>query len=291
MRHQLTARYQADMAIDHILDNLKPLYLTALCLLLTLIVGFFDHMTGTEINFFIFYAAPIWVATWYISKYQGVIFSLISMITWYSLILYSEKEYSSGFIPLWNGLIRLTFFMFIVYALTNIKEKLRLEELNADYDSLTGLLNGRGFRERLTILFPMLQRDEKKYTVAFIDLDNFKKVNDTMGHAEGDKVLKTVGEVMISNLRKSDLVSRLGGDEFIIFLPDTDINHSKTVMENMKQKLDMAVEENNWPIGFSIGVCVFDSATDTESAIKTTDAVMYDIKRTGKNNILYKEFI
>lgn len=278
------------MSIDNTLNNLKSLHLTALCFLLALIVGFFDYITGTEINFFIFYGAPIWLATWHGGKYKGVVFALICMIIWYLLILYSGKEFSNDLIPIWNSLIRLTFFMFIVYALTNIKEKLRLEELNADYDSLTGLLNGRGFRERLTILFPMLQREQKKYTVAFIDLDNFKKVNDTMGHAEGDKVLKTVGDIMIKNLRKSDLVSRLGGDEFIIFLPDTDMDHSKTAIESMKQKLDEAVKSNNWPIGFSIGVCIFDSAkTDTENAIKITDAVMYDIKHQGKNNIQYKE--
>lgn len=279
-------------AIDQSLAKRSLPFLYALCTLLVAAVGFLDYASGFEISFFIFYGIPIWIAAWYIGRKPGIIIAFISLFSWFIADAFTGHQYSHPLIPYWNGLIRLGFFLFTAWTLDMIKAKLRLEELNADFDGLTGILNGRGFKKRTGILFPLIARERQPYALAFIDIDNFKQVNDTKGHAEGDRILRDVAGLISRSLRASDLVSRMGGDEFVIFLPRTDNTRSKTVLANLKTKLDAMKAANGWPIGFSIGVGVFDSAlTPVDEGIRAADALMYDVKKDGKGTIAYKDFV
>ncbi len=270
--------------------NNSLMFLGIICLALIAVLGVIDYVTGYEINFFIFYAAPIWLAGWYGNRRLGLLSAITCGVMWFIVDQYTGRQYSHPLIPYWNGSIRITFFLFVLYALSNIKEKLKLEQLNADYDSLTDLLNGRGFREKLDVLFPLMKREKDVYSLAFIDLDNFKHVNDSMGHAEGDKVLKSVAGVMREGVRSSDLVSRLGGDEFVVFFPNTDRDQVQNVMDGLRRKLDTAVKQNQWPIGFSIGVCTFSSNENSiEEAVAIADSLMYDVKKQEKGGVFYKD--
>ncbi|MBI4030688.1 MAG: GGDEF domain-containing protein [Proteobacteria bacterium] len=136
-------------------------------------------------------------------------------------------------------------------------------------------------------MLPFLKREGYAYALAFIDVDNFKQVNDTKGHAEGDRILTEVARIMKDSLRESDMVARLGGDEFIIFLPRADAEKSKSVLRALKEKLDSVVRENDWPIGFSIGTGVFDGGLPIETAIIKADTMMYQAKKNGKNSIFF----
>lgn len=285
------------MDIQVRVDNLKTFFnkgdmaLTLFCVGLLFLVGWVDFITGFEFQFFVFYVLPIWLATWKGSSRLGYLFVVLSTVSWFGVDSYAMHPYSSPFIPIWNGLIRSVVFFYIVYSVDNIKTRLMLEEIHADYDVLTGILNGRGFRDRLETLFPLIRREQKTCTLAFIDVDNFKQVNDTLGHAVGDRVLKAVAEVMKTGVRSSDLVSRLGGDEFVVFLPDTQEAQAKIVLEKLKAKLQTTVQEAGWPIGFSIGSYTFNSGqTDLTDALSNADALMYQVKREGKNKISFKSF-
>lgn len=258
---------------------------------MTCVVGFLDALTGYELNFFIFYLAPVSIAAWHGSKKMGLFIAGLSGFIWVLIDLYSGHEYSHFFIPFWNGGIRMSVFVIMAIALSNLKTQMDLRELNAYHDSLTGLLNSLGFREKAEPLLQFVKRNHEHYSLAFIDLDNFKHVNDTLGHAEGDLVLKNVGLVMAENLRKSDLVCRMGGDEFIILLPNLNEMKVRKVLDDLKIKMGAMAKENKWPIGFSIGVGIFNgSRTPLEDAIAQADALMYDVKRHGKNAIFYKDF-
>ncbi len=268
----------------------KPFGIYLICFFLLGIIGFLDFVTGYEISFFIFYALPIWLATWYGGRKSGLLFAFICIIGWLIADFMTGHDYSHPLIPYWNAAIRLGFFVMTAIALDNVKEKLRLEELQADFDGLTGLLNGRGFRERAAILFPLLRREQQPYAIAFIDVDNFKHVNDTKGHAEGDLVLKKVAATMRNSLRASDMLSRLGGDEFVILLPRTGAQQTETVLTQLKNALDQTARDAGWPIGFSIGAGIFDSTgTEIENALSAADALMYDVKKSGKGKIVLKD--
>jgi diguanylate cyclase (GGDEF)-like protein len=116
-------------------------------------------------------------------------------------------------------------------------------------------------------------------------------VNDTLGHTEGDRVLKTVASVLLVSIRKADLVGRLGGDEFVVLLPETTRAGAVIVFENMREALLKRAAEHGWPIGFSIGVAAFETAPKSlGEAIKLADALMYRVKNSGKNRIVFEEF-
>ncbi len=276
--------------LDTQLSKAPPPIQLLIFTLLSIFLGFIDLKTGIEINFFIFYGLPIWLTTWYLGEKKGIYIAILCLAIWFTQDFISTKIYTNPFAPFWNGGIRFIFFLFIIYSLKNIRQKLLLEELNADFDALTGILNTRGFKERLEILFPFLSRNKQLYIIAFIDLDNFKKLNDTQGHSEGDKALKTVSTIMTQSLRKSDLVGRLGGDEFVLFLSNIDIEDAEKIITQMKEELDIAMKNFDWPIGFSIGVCAFDSQQTTpEAAIKYADELMYEVKSAGKGTASYKK--
>ena len=161
----------------------------------------------------------------------------------------------------------------------------------AQTDGLTGLMNGRAFREAAQKLFDLCRRIERPATLGYIDLDNFKTVNDSLGHAEGDVLLKVVGSALLKCVRSSDLVGRLGGDEFAVILPDTNHTQARTVMKKIHQKLTEEVRMHNWTVGFSIGVAILCIPPSTaDEAIKLADNLMYGVKKAGKNDILYEEF-
>ena len=131
---------------------------------------------------------------------------------------------------------------------------------------------------------------EKTLTIAYIDLDNFKKVNDEQGHEEGDRVLKEVSLTVLAQIRKSDIFSRIGGDEFTLLLPETDSNEAYGLIERIHNEMTILVKANNWPITFSIGIVSFVSTPNSvKEMIDVADTLMYSVKKTSKNRIVVQE--
>ncbi len=163
----------------------------------------------------------------------------------------------------------------------------KIKEL-AFFDPLTGLSNRFSLQERLKQALSLAERNEKQLAVMLIDLDNFKTINDTLGHSAGDQLLIQVSKLLSASVRQSDLVARLGGDEFVVVLPDID---SPTDAANVADKILIAMSAA-YPIGGqelftspSIGICLYpDDATLSEELIKKADVAMYHAKSNGKNN-------
>lgn len=255
------------------------------------IIGLFDFYTGYELSFSIFYLLPVSAAVWYNGKKTGVIVSAISAVVWFFVDHYSGHIYSMAVIPLWNGFVRLGFFILITILLAEIKIRLQNETRLARLDNLTGLMNAHYFKSSTQTQMDIALRYNHNIVFGYIDLDNFKSVNDTMGHSAGDRVLKDVGRVLKDTLRTSDLAGRLGGDEFAVFLPETNNEGAVLVFTKVRQKLLEMVKANGWPIGFSMGVAIFQNIPkDPDAALKFADGLMYKVKKGGKNNILYEEF-
>ena len=156
----------------------------------------------------------------------------------------------------------------------------------ADHDALTGLPNRRLLEDRLTQALAASQRNRKQTAVVFVDLDRFKNINDTLGHSAGDLVLKEVAERLMKQLRVVDTVCRMGGDEFVVVLPEIKrasdaANVAAKILETMSHPFTVADRELN--ITPSIGISVFpDDGRDAESLIRNADAAMYHAKGTGR---------
>ncbi len=263
--------------------------LTSLSIVIAIAV--IDHATGYELSFSIFYLLPVVLASWYGGVYQGSLLSLVSAVVWLMVDNTAGHQYSRAFIPFWNAGVRFGFFIVIARLIATVRSQLEKERRMARLDVLTGTMSGHAFRDAVQIILRVATRYGQPTAIGYIDLDNFKNVNDTLGHAEGDHVLKMVASFLLKSVRRADLVARLGGDEFAIFLPETTSSGAATMFENLRTRLLKETRERGWPIGFSIGVAVFRTAPPSvDEAIKLADALMYRVKNGGKNNILLEEF-
>ena len=162
----------------------------------------------------------------------------------------------------------------------------RALNLQARTDALTGLLNRRGFETQMAFAVALARRSSRPLSLITVDVDHFKRVNDTYGHEAGDEVLRRLARTLESRLRGSDVVARLGGEEFVALLPDTDL----TGAQSIAQALVTAMAEQQDPvvgtITVSAGVATMRGAEDTGAAmLRRGDAALYDAKGQGRNRV------
>jgi diguanylate cyclase (GGDEF)-like protein len=273
------------------LKQRSPYQVTFASLIFVVALAAVDHATGYELSFSIFYLFPIALAAWYGGRHQGIFLCIVSAAVWFIVDRTSGHHYSRAFIPYWNAGVRFIFFILTTELLTTLKDQLEKEQIMARLDGLTGAMNGRAFREDAQTILRIASRYGRPTVIGYIDIDNFKTVNDTLGHTEGDHVLRSVAAILLKSVRGADLIGRMGGDEFAILLPETEYSGATAMFDSLREELLKEAGKKGWPIGFSIGVAVFQIAPPSvDEAIKLADALMYRVKKGGKNNILFDRF-
>ncbi len=165
------------------------------------------------------------------------------------------------------------------------------QKLNYDatHDALTGLINRRGFEEKAETVIRNNKVNNRKHSLCFIDLDQFKIVNDTCGHEAGDELLRRISNIFTDNVRKSDTLARLGGDEFAILMEDCELEYSyqrATTLLKVIQDFDFLWQGESFKVGLSIGIVVFDnSVTNLIDLMRQVDSACYIAKDMGRNRI------
>ncbi|MEH0166805.1 diguanylate cyclase [Paucibacter sp. JuS9] len=163
------------------------------------------------------------------------------------------------------------------------------EELSqiARQDPLTGLPNRRAADERLRSEFVRMKRSLMGYAVLMVDIDNFKRINDRHGHAEGDRVLSGVANLLAVSLRESDFVARFGGEEFLVVLPDTDLSTATCVAEKLREAAEVAEDPHVGRVTMSIGLAMASPAhVDEREVLRLADACLYAAKASGRNSVV-----
>ena len=269
-----------------LITSLKRLLLGVSGLSGIALLGWLDYLSGHELGFSLFYLAPISFVTWHAGRYYGLAMAVISATVWLIADLHSGHVYSHPAILIWNTFIRAGFFVIVTLLLSALRRALQAEQALARTDYLTGAANKRFFFELAEKERLRSQRSKHPLSLAYIDLDNFKWVNDNLGHGAGDNVLKSVAHCLQQNLRQTDTVTRLGGDEFALLLPETDATAAQQIASKLQKQLLEQMSKQQWPVTFSIGVVSFrELPPSIELMIKSTDELMYAVKLSGKNNI------
>jgi diguanylate cyclase len=179
-----------------------------------------------------------------------------------------------------------------IEAESRIRElELELERISdqVSEDQLTGVLNRRGMEHALQRETARAARRHTPLSIGLLDIENFKKLNDTLGHQAGDSALKHLADVIRETLRPNDVVARYGGEEFLVLLPDTETAEGIDVMVRLQRELTRRFflhDNERMLITFSAGVASFEPGEDQDSVIARADAAMYEAKRSGKNRVL-----
>jgi diguanylate cyclase (GGDEF)-like protein len=252
-----------------------------------LLIGYVDYVSGPYIAFSLFYLVPITAVAWTTtSRWPGASIAVLSAIVWISAEFAAPRISNAPFVVAWNGITRLTIFVSIAALLHALRTSLEHERALARTDYLTDALNVRAFNEAARAEMDRARRYRHPLSIAYLDLDNFKYVNDSLGHSQGDRLLRVVAEALRAQVRQADIVARLGGDEFAVLFPETPDATVETVISRVQLALVEAMRENGWPVTFSIGAVTFDVPPSTvDELIGAADRLMYFAKTGGKNRI------
>jgi len=275
--------------IDRLLSNLGPPWIFGLALIGVSATGLADYLSGFELSLSVFYLAPVAVSAWYAGRYAGLGIALLSAATWLAADIGAGSAYSHPAIAVWNATMHLTVFVLTSALLSALRLRLLAESARARTDPLTGVLNARAFAEQLGYSLALAQREGTPLTLAYVDLDDFKQINDRYGHTQGDRVLVAVGQTLQEATRRTDIAARLGGDEFVLILPDTDRIGAESLIRKFSQKLRIALDATGSGVTCSIGAVTFASPPlSVTQAIDAADRLMYRVKKRGKNAMAFE---
>jgi len=255
-----------------------------------LVLWIIDYVTGPDFSFVVFYLFPVFLVTWFAGKQAGIAISLMSGIAWFVADVLTATADVRGAIPYLNLVTKLGFFLVVNFTISSLKVSLEREREMARTDYLTRVANSRYFAEIASNEIKRAGRYLHPFTVAYLDIDDFKSVNDRWGHSTGDQLLALVADTIRSNIRATDSIARLGGDEFVFLLPETGYDAASVVIQKVNQSLQAAMGRKGWPVTFSIGVVTFRTPPDSvDGMIRVADAFMYSVKHSGKNRIQHQE--
>lgn len=176
----------------------------------------------------------------------------------------------------------------LIMAVTVRAERFRALSMLIRQDSLTGLLNHIAFKLRLEGEIDRSRREHQPISLAMMDIDHFKKVNDTYGHPVGDRVIKGLAQLMSKRLRKSDIIGRYGGEEFVVAMPNTPPALAIDIMNELREsfgKLRFEASQGEFTCTFSCGVAAALSSDNAVSLVTAADDVLYQAKRSGRNRV------
>jgi len=248
------------------------------------LIGLVDYATGTELRVFPLYFLPVLAAALRLGQTAGLAVAVTSALVWLGSNHLAGIHYRNAGVTVANVVVMAVAFSAVALLGALQRRGLERERTNSRTDSLTGLLNGRGFYEGATTELVRARRYGYPVTPAFVDLDGFTQVNARHGHARGDAVLVRVAEVIRSLTRRSDVVGRLGGDEFVVLLPQSGRDAAEPALRKVLAALGRISADGEAPVTASIGaICYEDPPEDLSVLMHDADKVMYAAKAAGKN--------
>ncbi len=252
-------------------------------------IGTVHYLTGPELTLSLFYLLPIMLVTWYVGPWAGVVIAFCCAGLWLLADLTVIDAFRRPVIPIVNETFRLLVFLIIVWITATLHKALLKQKVLANIDPLTRISNRRAFFDLAARELKRARRFNYPLSILYMDLDNFKCVNDDLGHHVGDELLCQVARHIQRHIREIDILARLGGDEFCVLLVDS----TPIVSHKVSRKLHLSISElmrsKNWPVTISIGAATFLSFPGCVSEmIAAADQLMYIAKKDRQQNIIHK---
>jgi diguanylate cyclase (GGDEF)-like protein len=271
-------------------ERFKNIVVFVISIFLSSILFFYNlYYLKSEIIFSLLYIIPLSLTLWFSNRIFSIIVFVIIIFYYLTINIIYIRSLDLFIIDV---ILKVFCFIYIFVLLIIRKNLFIKEQKNARTDKLTNVLNRFSLYEKLSYEINASRRNKFPLTVSYIDLDNFKSINDNKGHKEGDKLLMHFTSEIAGNLRQTDYISRLGGDEFFLVLPNTVIENSKILLNKLYMNINEMFIRFNWNEVSMSMVCCFshENIPDFDKIISIADKEMYNIKTSGKNDIRYNEF-
>ena len=274
------------MALASYIRKQPQAAVVALGLLLVGGAAILDHITGQDLSFLCFYLIPVSFFIWFTTRRLGVLISLLCSLVWFSENITDKAHVFHSHISYLNMSVEVVFFFLATLLICILKDALGINEELSRQDALTGAINRNAFYKLANREIARLERYKHPFTVAYMDIDNFKVINYRFGHSTGDQLLCSVADTVRKNLRRLDIISRFGGDEFTILLPETGPEAAQVVLSRIRNVLLNIMEHNKWPVTFTFGTVTFLKApSSVEEMMKKVGGLMYAGKDSGMNTM------
>lgn len=258
-----------------------------LALALFVLVTLLDAVAPRELSAHALFLIPVVLVAWNVNAAWAVAFAAAAGLVAGALAF--GQPHGSISLVLLGAALRTAVYSLVALAIAKLMRRLYDQECALSRtDFLTGLPNRYAFYDVLGWELERQRRYGGPLALIYLDCDNFKQVNDALGHRVGDTLLKTVATEIGRNLRSTDLPARLGGDEYAVLLPQTTGEAALGVARALRDALTQAMRTHGWGVTFSIGVAGFNTpARDVDQLIEMADRLMYEAKLGGKDRIAY----
>ncbi len=272
--------------LDESVRRLPDWLQTTIALAIIAALTAFKLTAGHSVTLIDFLFIPVVSVGWFARRRSlGYVVAVVAAADTVVVTMVAETQAAFG-AALASGAARLALYLAVLGVLGMMRRERALHTWAVRTDPLTGAANARAFRELAEAEVARSRRYGLTLSLAYLDLDDFKRINDAFGHDAGDHVLLSASHVMRSTVRATDSVARLGGDEFAILMPETDAEAARTVISRVRGELARLVTEGGEPVRFSIGIVTFDRPPASVGELTAAaDELMYRAKRSGKDRI------
>jgi diguanylate cyclase (GGDEF)-like protein len=271
---------------DGFLSRMPAYAIAVIGVLGILAVGVIDYETGVELRVGPLYYVPLSLVAWELERRSVVAASILCAICLTGSNYLAGESFSSPGVGWFNFTMQCLSFMVIGLLIAALRGALAHERALSRTDTLTAMLNARTFYEEAARVLALSRRTRHPVALAYVDLDNFKNVNDTLGHRAGDEVLRTVGSIILGCTRKSDVAARVGGDEFALLMPETDPKHARLACERLRTLIAERFKADPSPVTASVGgVAFLNVPENVDAMVHVADARMYAAKSAGRNRV------
>jgi diguanylate cyclase (GGDEF)-like protein len=246
-----------------------------------------DYLTGTAVSVDLLYVLAVMAVTWIGCRRHAVLVAVLAAAEGLLAQIAAGPGTTLTLSAVWNALTQLVVLTLVAVLLDSLHRALEHQRRLAAVDSLTGALNRRAFeiaaeRERLRAA-----RHGTALSLAYLDVDHFKAANDRLGHHAGDRVLAEVARAIAGAIRGTDLFARMGGDEFVVLLPETDAREAMTVVQRVRAAAASAARAAGYPVALSAGITTFRFPPESVDAmLAAADDLLYKAKAAGRDRVV-----